>query len=91
MQKVTLNNNEIKQIDYVETYEEFINSILKVFNLDECLKEKMRIQTDDGTVIQSADDFDDNIMGDFPPILVTVEIPKKPSKIEEEKNSFDYY
>ena len=86
MQKVTLNNNEIKQIKYADSYEEFINSILKAFNLDECLKDKMRIQTDDGTVIQNGDDFDDNIMGEFPPILVYVEIPKKPSKIEEEKN-----
>ena len=86
MQKVTLNDNEIKQIEYAEDYDEFINSILKVFNLDECLKEKMRIETDDGTVIQNAEDFDDNVIGVFPPILVTVEIPKKPSKKEEEKN-----
>ena len=91
MQKVTLNDNEIKQINYADSYEEFINSILKAFNLDESLKDKMIIKTDDGTLIQSADDFEDNIMGEFPPILVTVEIPKKPSKIEEEKNSFDYY
>ena len=86
MQKVTLNDNEVKQIGYTEDYEEFINSILKAFNLDERLRDKMVIKTDDGTLIENADDFDSNIIGDFPPILVTVDIPKNPNKNEEEKN-----
>ena len=86
MQKVTLNDNEVKQIEYAGNYEEFKNSILKVFNLDESLRDKMVIKTDDGTLIENADDFDDNIIGDFPPILVTVDIPKKPNKNEEEKD-----
>ena len=86
MQKVTLNDNEVKQIEYAEDYEEFINSILKAFNLDERLRDKMVIKTDDGTLIENADDFDSNIIGDFPPILVTVNIPKNPNKNEEEKN-----
>ena len=86
MQKVTLNGNEVKQINYADNYEEFINSILKAFNLDESLRDKMEIKTDDETIIQNADDFEDNIIAYFPPILVTVDIPKKPNKNEEEKD-----
>ena len=33
MEKVTLNDNECKFIDYAETYKDFINNIINVFGL----------------------------------------------------------
>ena len=88
MQTVTLNNKDTKKIEYAENYEEFLDSIIKAFNLDENLRNKMIIKTEDGTVIESQDDFDDNIMGDYPHIFVTVEIPKK-EIINEEETKID--
>ena len=88
MQSVTLNNKELKKIEYAGNYEEFLNLIIKTFNLDENLKQKMKIQTEDETLIESQDDFEDNIMGDYPHIYVEVEIPKKQT-IKEEKPKND--
>ena len=89
MEKVTLNDNECKFIDFAETYEDFINNIINVFGLDENLKYKMKIQTDDGTLINNSDDFEYNVIGEFPPILVCVDIPKKQTTIKETKKDDD--
>ena len=72
MQRVTLNNKENKKINLADNYEDFLTFILKAFGLDENLKDKMIIKTDDGTPIESQNVFDDLILGDFPDVFVSV-------------------
>ena len=86
MQSVTLNNKETKKIELTDNYEEFLIFILKAFGLDENLKDKMIIKLEDGTPIENNDDFDNNIMGDFPHVFVFVDIPKNFSKLEDTKD-----
>jgi len=74
MQSVILNNKEKKKIKYSDNYEEFLTLILEAFELDENLKNKMTINTEDGTYIESQDDFEDNIAGEFPDIYVNVHV-----------------
>ena len=86
MQSVTLNNKETKKINYLDNYEEFLTSILEAFRLDENLKDKMIIKTKDGDKIESQDDFENLILGEFPHVFVSVDIPKNFSKFEETKD-----
>jgi hypothetical protein len=85
-QKVVLNNNIIKEIDRSKSYEELIDKILKEFNLDEKLKQKLIIETEDKTIIDEEESFNDCIVDDdYPKIFVKVDIPKQSST----NNEFD--
>jgi len=89
-QKVVLNNDIIKEIDYTTSYEELIDKILQEFNLDKKLKNKLIIETEDHTVIDGEDSFIDCIVDEnYPTIFVKVDIPKQsPTKNElDDKNN----
>ena len=82
MQKVTIDNKEFKTINYANNFEEFLTSIINTFKINENLNDKMIIELDDRTLIENSDDFEDCILGKYPPIFVSFKKnePKKKSK-----------
>jgi hypothetical protein len=93
MQKVIKDNKEFN-INYANNFEEFLTSIISAFKINENLNDKMIIELDDGTLIENSDDFDDCILGQYPPIFVSFK-KNEPKKIQNSSSmndisNFDY-
>ena len=81
MQKVTIDNKEFKTINYANNFEEFLTSIINTFKINENLNDKMIIELDDRTLIENSDDFNNCILGQYPPIFVSFK-KNEPKKIQ---------
>ena len=88
MQKVTIDNKEFKTINYANNFEEFLTSIINAFKINKNLNDKMIIELDDRTLIENSDDFDDCILGQYPPIFVSFK-KNEPKKIQNSSSIND--
>ena len=96
MQKVTIDNKEFKTINYANNFEEFLTSIINTFKINENLNDKMIIELDDRTLIENSDDFEEFILGKYPPIFVSFkknEPKKNQNKIQNSSsvNDMSYF
>ena len=96
MQKVIIDNKEFKTINYANNFEEFLTSIINVFKINENLNDKMIIKLEDGTLIENSDDFEEYILGKYPPIFVSFkknEPKKNQNKIQNSSsvNDMSYF
>ena len=87
MQKVILDNKEYT-INHANNFEEFLTSIINAFKINKNLNDKMIIELDDGTLIENSDDFDDCILGQYPPIFVSFK-KNEPKKIQNSSSIND--
>ena len=87
MQKVILDNKEYT-INHANNFEEFLTSIINAFKINKNLNDKMIIELDDGTLIENSDDFDDCILGQYPPIFVSFK-KNEPKKIQNSSSVND--
>ena len=70
-EKITF-NKEIKYIKPCENFEELFKEIKKAFNIDDIYDNKIEIKTEEETDIKDQDDFDNNILDEYPPLIVKI-------------------